>query len=72
MTFRWCVEESDTGLPVAMGTAETEVAAHNEMMRYAVQYAQDGEVRFWMRRNRKTVTQGSLLLKFGTKTAKER
>ena len=57
---RWCVEEQDTGLPVANGVAPTEKAAHTEMMHYVIQYAQDGPVRFWMRQNRKTLINGSM------------
>ena len=57
---RWCVEERDTGLPVAQGYAPTSDEAIGETMRYAVQFAQDGPVRFWVRRNRKTVLEGSL------------
>ncbi len=30
------------------------------MMRYAMQYGQDGPVRYWMRQNRKTLVQGSI------------
>ena len=57
---RWCVEERDTGLPVAQGASQTEKAAHAEMMHYVIQYAQDGAVRFWMRQNRKTLLKGSM------------
>ena len=57
---RWCVEERDTGLPVASGSAPTEKAAHTEMMRYAIEYAQDGPIRFWLRQNRKTLIEGSM------------
>lgn len=57
---RWCVEEQSTGLPVAHGSAPTEQDANTEMMRYVIQYAQDGAVRFWMRQNRKTLIKGSM------------
>ena len=56
----WAVEERDTGLPCAMGCAATEEEAQREMMRYAMQYGQDGPVRFWMRQNRKTLAKGEL------------
>lgn len=57
---RWCVEELDTGLPVASGCAATEGEASREMLHYALQYGQDGPVRYWMRKNRKTLVQGEL------------
>lgn len=58
--YRWCVEEADTGLPVARGSAPTEARATGEMLHYAQQYAQDGMVRFWVRHKRKTVAQGEM------------
>jgi len=42
---RWCVEEANTGLPVAQGSAPTAEDASSEATRYAMQYAQDGAVR---------------------------
>jgi hypothetical protein len=57
---RWCVEERDTGMPCASGSAPTEEAASREMIRYAMQYGQDGPVRYWMRQNRKTLVQGEI------------
>lgn len=57
---RWCVEERDTGMPCASGSAPTEEAASREMMRYALQYGQDGPVRYWMRQNRKTLVKGEI------------
>ena len=57
---RWGVEERDTGMPCASGSAPTEEAASREMMRYAMQYGQDGPVRYWMRQNRKTLVQGEI------------
>jgi hypothetical protein len=56
---RWCVEEADTGLPVANGCASTREEAEREMMHYVGQYGQDGEVRFWMRQNRRTIKAGT-------------
>lgn len=66
---RWCVEEQDTGLPVASGSAPTESQANREMMRYAAQYAEDGPIRFWMRQNRKTLMEGAMAQLGTTKTA---
>ena len=57
---RWCVEERDTGMPCASGSAPTAEAASREMMRYAMQHGQDGPVRYWMRHNRKTLVQGEI------------
>lgn len=57
---RWCVEESDTGFPVAQGWCPTADEASREAAHYAIQYAQDGPVRWWIRQNRKTVLKGSL------------
>jgi hypothetical protein len=57
---RWCVEERDTGMPCANGCAPTEAEASREMMRYALQYGQDGPVRYWMRQNRKTLVKGEI------------
>ena len=54
---RWCVEEEATGMPVANGSAPTAEEASREAARYAVLYAQDGPVRWWVRENRKTVLQ---------------
>jgi hypothetical protein len=30
------------------------------MLRYALQYGQDGPVRYWMRQNRKTLVKGEI------------
>jgi hypothetical protein len=57
---RWCVEERDTGMPCASGSAPTEEEASREMMRYAMQYGQDGPVLYWMRQNRKTLVKGEI------------
>ena len=57
---RWCVEDKTTGLPVAQGSAPTAEEASREATRYALQYAQDHPVRWWVRQNRKTLLQGSL------------
>lgn len=57
---RWCVEERDTGVVCANGTAPTEAEASREMLRYALQYGQDGPVRYWMRQNRNTLVQGEI------------
>lgn len=57
---RWCVEDSRTGMPVAQGSAPTAEAASREAAHYAVQYAQDHPVRWWVRQNRKTVLKGSM------------
>ena len=47
--FFWFVEECDTGIVCANGTAPTEAEASREMLRYAMQYGQDGPVWCWMR-----------------------
>lgn len=57
---RWCVEDSRTGMTVAQGVASTAEAASREATHYALQYAQDHPVRWWVRQDRKTVLQGSL------------
>ena len=57
---RWCVEDSRTGMPVAQGSAPTAAAASREATHYALQYAQDHPVRWWVRQDRKTLLQGSL------------
>jgi len=57
---RWCVEDSRTGMPVAQGSALCAEAASREATHYAVQYAQDHPVRWWVRQDRKTLLQGRL------------
>jgi hypothetical protein len=57
---RWCVEDASTGMPLAQGTAPTAQEASYEATHYAVQYAQDHPVRWWVRQNRKTVLKGSM------------
>lgn len=57
---RWCVEDSSTGMPVAQGSAPTAEAASREATHYALQYAQEHPVRWWVRQDRKTMLQGSL------------
>lgn len=57
---RWCVEEEATGMPVAQGSAPTVDEASREATHYALQYGQDGPVRYWVKQNRKTLVQGSL------------
>ena len=57
---RWCVEEEATDMVVANGSAPTAEEASREAVHYAVQYAQDGPVRWWVLQNRKTVLQGRL------------
>jgi hypothetical protein len=47
-------------MPVAQGSARTAEAASGEAMHYALQYAQEHPVRWWVRQNRKTVMEGSL------------
>jgi hypothetical protein len=64
--FRWCVEELPAGFPVAQGTAPSLDDAKREAGHYAVQYAQDGPVRFWIRHQRKTVLQVSIDLSAST------
>lgn len=55
----WCVVEADTGLTVAKGNAPTEQDAVREAGHYAVQCAQDGPVRWWVRVGGKTVLRAS-------------
>ena len=57
---RWCVVDAGTGMTVASGSAPTEQDAAREAGHYAVQYAQDGPVRWWVRVGRKTVLRASL------------
>lgn len=57
---RWCVEDSRTGMQVAQGSALCAETAASEATHYAVQYAQDHPVRWWVRQDRKTLMQGSL------------
>lgn len=56
---RWCVEDATTGMPVANGWAPNVELASAEATHYAIQYAQDHPVRFWVRQKRKTVLKGS-------------
>lgn len=56
----WGVEEMNTGLMVAQGSAPTADEATREAMHYALQYGQDGPVRYWVKQGRKTLVQGSL------------
>lgn len=57
---RWCVEEEATGMPVAQGSAPTVDEASREATHYALQYGQDGPVRWWVRQGRKTIVKGHL------------
>lgn len=57
---RWCVESQATGMPLANGAAPTAEAASGEAAHYALQYAQDEPVRWWVRQGRKTVLRGSM------------
>ena len=56
----WGVEEMNTGLMVAQGSAPTADEATREATHYALQYGQDGPVRYWVKRGRKMLVQGSL------------
>lgn len=56
----WGVEEKDTGLVVASGSAPTAGEATLEATRYALQYRQDGPVRYWVKLGRKKLVQGTL------------
>lgn len=56
----WCVVGADTGMTLAKGSAPTEQEAVREAAHYAVQYAQEEPVRWWVRVGRKTVLRGSL------------
>lgn len=57
---RWCVVNADTGMTEAKGYAPTAECAAREAAHYAMQYAQDGPVRWWVRQGRKTVLRGSM------------
>ena len=56
----WGIEESDTGIIVAQGDAPTVNAAAREAIHYAMQYGQDGPVRYWVRHGEKTLVRGTL------------
>ena len=56
----WCVVSQDTGDTLAKGEAPTEQDAVREAGHYAIQYAQEGPVAWWVRVNRKTVLRASL------------
>lgn len=56
----WCVVSQDTGHTLAKGEAPTEQDAVREAGHYAIQYAQEGPVSWWVRVNRKTVLRASL------------
>ena len=61
-TVRWFVEERDTGIKCASGSAPNEDEASNEMFKYALQYADDCPVRYRMRQNRTTLMNGVISL----------
>lgn len=52
---RWCVEDLNSGVPVAQGSAPTFEDAKREAGHYAIQYAKDGPVRYWIRAGRSTL-----------------
>lgn len=58
--FRWAVEERDTGSPCASGHAPDQEGAMREVTSYAMQYAQDHPVRWWVKKGRKLLVQGSM------------
>lgn len=59
--YRWIVYEL-TGecLPVASGSAPDEQSASREMLHYAMQYGQDGPVKYRLGHGRKTLVEGEL------------
>lgn len=63
---RWAVEEESTGIVAARGCAPTADVAIREASHYAVQYAQDGAVRWWVREGRKTILKGRMSIVSGT------
>ena len=56
----WSVTELRTGIKAASGSAPKEADAMREAIHYAMQYAQDGPVRFVVRQGRKTLLKGEL------------
>ena len=59
--YQWAVYELTSGcLPVASGSAPDEASASKEMLHYAMQYGQDGPVRYRLGRGRKTLVEGEL------------
>lgn len=56
----WGVEEEKSGLRVAQGSAPSTDAAAREAAHYAMQYVQDGPVRWWVKEGRKTVFRGNM------------
>ncbi len=58
MDYRWAVEEAG-GLQVAAGSAPTYEDASREANRYAMQYAEDGPVRWWIKQGRKLMLLGA-------------
>ncbi len=58
MSYTWAVEEA-SGLQVASSSAPTYEDAAREANRYAMQYAEDGPVRWWIKQGRKLVTVGA-------------
>lgn len=47
MTYRFGVEQE--GVPVAFGETSSQTEAESELIHYALQYAQDGPVKVWIR-----------------------
>ena len=54
--IHWCVEERDTGLPVANGSAPSVFSAGREIQRYTM----GGPTRYWIRKGRRTLVSGEL------------
>jgi len=59
----WCVVEAGTGMQVAKGYSPTEEDARREAGHYAMQYAQDGPVIWWVRVGRNTVFRAKMDLR---------
>lgn len=57
--FKWRIEERDTGLLCASGSAPTQAEAMREANRYALQYVQDGPIRMTLKQGRKVLAKGT-------------
>ena len=55
----WRIEERDTGLLCASGSAPTQAEAMREANRYALQYVQDGPIRMTLKQGRKVLAKGT-------------
>ena len=56
----WGVEELSTNLLVAQGSTPTLTQAMSEAVRYALQYGQDGPVKYWVKKKNKVIVKGEI------------